>query len=171
MQTRPTDADRSRHVLRLPAGLLLLAVWSVWAVAHLAASATPPPADSAEAIRARLLAFAPAAITAGQAVAFRLRLPDCACAAPATAPAPAPLPGIRSVDLRDRAAPPALPYALIVFDAQSRLIYAGPAQLAGCGNSIAAATLIPRLLATSGVSPLISPASCGCPIDSKESLA
>ncbi|WOS38996.1 hypothetical protein [Xanthomonas rydalmerensis] len=167
MQTRPTDADRSRHVLRLPAGLLLLAVWSVWAVAHLAASATPPPADSAEAIRARLLAFAPAAITAGQAVAFRLRVADCACAASTTAP----LPGIRSVDLRDRAAPPALPYALIVFDAQSRLIYAGPAQLAGCGSSIAAASLIPRLLATSGVSPLISPASCGCPIDSKESLA
>ncbi|MXV07561.1 hypothetical protein DYQ95_10540 [Xanthomonas sp. LMG 9002] len=146
---------------------MLLAVWSVWAVAHLVASATPPPADSAEAIRARLLAFAPAAVTAGQAVAFRLRVADCACAAPTTAP----LPGIRSVDLRDRAAPPALPYALIVFDAQSRLIYAGPAQLAGCGSSIAAATLIPRLLATSGVSPLISPASCGCPIDSKESLA
>nr|WP_244663597.1 hypothetical protein [Xanthomonas sp. A2111] len=167
MQSRPTDADRSRHALRLPLGLLLLAVWSVWAVAHLVAFAIPPPTDSAEAIRARLLAFAPAAVSAGHAVAFELRVAGCACAAAATTS----LPGIRSVDLRDRAAPPTLPYALIVFDAQSRLIYAGPAQLAGCGSSIAAAALIPRLLATGGGSPLISPASCGCPTDSKESLA
>lgn len=151
----------------MPLGLVLLTVWSIWAVAHLVAFATPPPADSAEAIRARLLAFAPSAASAGHAVAFRLRVAGCACAAVATAP----LPGIRSIDLRDRTAPPALPYALIVFDAQSRLIYAGPAQLAGCGSSIAAATLIPRLLASTGAAPLISPASCGCPNDSKETLA
>ncbi|MET7141652.1 hypothetical protein M3S04_15080 [Xanthomonas sp. PPL139] len=142
-------------------------VWSVWAIAHLVAFATPPLADSAEGIRARLLAFAPAAANAGQPVAFRLRVAGCACATPATAS----LPGIRSVDLRDRAAPPTLPYALIVFDAQARLIYAGPAQLGGCGTSIAAAALIPRLLASGSASPLISPAACGCPTDSKESLA
>ncbi|MCW0424734.1 hypothetical protein NB717_002705 [Xanthomonas sacchari] len=75
------------------------------------------------------------------------------------------------MDLRARLAPPSLPYALIVLDAQSRLIYAGPAQLAGCGTSIAAASLLPRLLATGGASPLISPAQCGCPTDSKESLS
>ncbi|MBB6366045.1 hypothetical protein FHR56_001158 [Xanthomonas sacchari] len=167
MQMRTLDADRPRRFLRLPLGLVLLAMWSVWAVVHLVASATPPSAASAEGIRARLLAFAPAAANAGQPVAFRLRVAGCACVAPATAP----LPGILSVDLRDRAAPPTLPYALIVFDAQARLVYAGPAQLAGCGTSIAAAALIPRLLVTGGASPLISPATCGCPNDSKESLA
>lgn len=167
MQARPTELDRSRHVRRLPLGLLLLAIWSIWAGAQLVALAAPPPADSADAIRARLLAFAPTAASAGQAVVFRLRVAGCGCAAPAAAP----LPGIRSVDLRDRPAPPALPYALIVFDAQARLIYAGPAQLSGCGTSIAAAALIPRLLASDDAAPLISPAQCGCPTDSKESLA
>ncbi|MDQ1093326.1 hypothetical protein QE400_002739 [Xanthomonas sacchari] len=166
-QARSATTPRPRRLARLPWGLVLLVLWSIWAASQLVALATPPPTDSAEAIRARLLAFAPITRTAGQAVAFRLRIAGCACAAPAALA----LPGVHSVDLRDRPAPPALPYPLIVLDAQSRLIYAGPAQLAGCGTPIAAAALISRLLATSGASPLISPAQCGCPPDSKEPFA
>lgn len=167
MQALLSEATRWRCFSSLPLGWVLLVVWGAWAAMHLLKLATPPAADSAEAIRARLLAFAPAAASTDQAVVFRLRVAGCGCAATATAP----LPGIRSVDLRDRPAPPALPYALIVFDAQARLVYAGPAQLAGCGTSIAAAALIPRLLASDATAPLISPAQCGCPTDSKESLA
>ncbi|MCW0368107.1 hypothetical protein [uncultured Xanthomonas sp.] len=168
MQALSTTTPRWGGFTRLPWGLLLLVLWSIWAASQLVALARPPPADSAAAIRARLLAFAPAIDAAdGQPVAFRLRVAGCECAAPAALA----LPGMRSVDLRARLAPPSLPYALIVLDAQSRLIYAGPAQLAGCGTSIAAASLLPRLLATGGASPLISPAQCGCPTDSKESLS
>ncbi|WP_420009920.1 hypothetical protein [Xanthomonas sacchari] len=167
MQALSVPSHRSRRFARVPWGLLLLVLWSIWAATRLVALATPPPADSAEAIRTRLLAFAPTALPTGQAVAFRLRVAGCACAVPAALA----LPGIHSVDLRDRPAPLALPYALIVFDAHARLIYAGPAQLAGCGTPIAAAALIPRLLASGDTSPLISPAQCSCPTDSKEPLA
>ncbi|MCC8447749.1 hypothetical protein [Xanthomonas translucens] len=151
------QTDHPRRSSPLPVGMLLLAVWASWSAASLLLLAKPPA--SADAIRRQLQAFASTTAPRGQAVAFQLRAAGCDCdpGAPASTP-----PGLRSVDLRQRPAPASLPYALVVFDAGDRLVYAGPTQIEGCGKAIAAATLIPRLLAAGNASPLILPTHCAC---------
>ncbi|WP_237653855.1 hypothetical protein [Xanthomonas graminis] len=139
--------------------MLLLAVWASWSAASLLLLAKPPATASADAIRQQLQAFAFTTAPRGQAVAFQLRAAGCGCAPGAAASTP---PGLRSIDLRQRPAPAALPYALVVFDAADRLVYAGPTQIEGCGTPIPAATLIPRLLAAGNASPLILPTHCAC---------
>ncbi|WIH06609.1 hypothetical protein KHF85_09585 [Xanthomonas translucens pv. graminis] len=153
------QADLPRRSSRLPIGMLLLAVWASWSAAGLLLLAKPPASASADAIRRQLQAFASTTAPRGQAVAFQLRAAGCGCEAGAAASTP---PGLRSVDLRQRPAPAALPYALVVFDAGDRLVYAGPTQIEGCGKPIPAATLIPRLLAAGNASPLILPTHCAC---------
>ncbi|WP_244292404.1 hypothetical protein [Xanthomonas hyacinthi] len=161
MRAASTGASsRLRRPSPLPLGLLLLAVWAAWSTASLAFLAAPPASASADAIRAQLQAFAPSAAARGQAVAFQLRVAGCGCKPGGRGST---LPGLRSVDLRQRSAPAALPYALIVFAADDRLVYAGPAQIEACGNAIPAAALIPRLLAAGNASPLILPTHCACP--------
>nr|WP_241094013.1 hypothetical protein [Xanthomonas bonasiae] len=145
--------------------MLLLAVWAAWSSASLVYLAKPSSGAgaSADAIRRQLQAFAPSAPPRGQAVAFQLRVAECGCTARDPA---ATLPGLVNIDLGDRPAPKALPYPLIVLDADGRLVYAGPSRIEGCGTAIPAASLLPRLLAAGTATPLILLTHCACPKES-----
>ncbi|QNH12827.1 hypothetical protein HEP75_02269 [Xanthomonas sp. SI] len=156
------EANRPRRLAPLPVGLLLLAVWAAWSAAGLVYLAKPPSGADADAdvIHRQLLAFASSAPPRGQAVAFQLRVAECGCTSRGPAPA---LPGLLNIDLSDRPAPAALPYPLIVLAADGRLLYAGPSRIEGCGTAIAAASLLPRLLAAGNAPPLILFTHCACP--------
>ncbi|UYB50533.1 hypothetical protein OCJ37_10885 [Xanthomonas sp. AM6] len=157
------EANRPRPPSPLPIGLLLLALWAAWSGASLVFLGKPPATASADAIGRQLQAFVSAMPARGQAVAFQLRVPGCGCEPRGPASA---LPGLLTVDLRDRPAPKALPYALIVLDADARLVYAGPSRIEGCGSAIPAASLVPRLLAAGNASPLVLLTHCACPKES-----
>ncbi|MDL5366906.1 hypothetical protein QSH18_14950 [Xanthomonas sp. NCPPB 2654] len=155
-----TAGGNSPRSSSLPVGAVLLALWAAWAAASLAFLGKPPATASAEDIRRQLQAFVSSMPPRGQAVAFQLRVAGCGCKPRALASAP---PGLLSIDLSDRPAPKALPYALIVFGADDRLVYAGPSQIEGCGDAIPAASLVPRLLAAGDASPLVLFTHCACP--------
>ncbi|MBN6101637.1 hypothetical protein JR064_05605 [Xanthomonas sp. CFBP 8703] len=157
------EANRPRRRSPLPVGMLLLAVWAAWSAASLAYLAKPSSGASADTIRRQLQAFASSTPPRGQAAAFQLRLAECGCTPRGPAPT---LPGLLNIDLGDRPAPEALPYPLIVLDADGRLVYAGPSHIEGCGAAIPAASLLPRLLAASGATPLILLTHCACPKES-----
>jgi hypothetical protein len=164
MPMRHATTAAPRHPRRsVPAGALLFVAWAAWATAGLAWLGKPPATPSAETIRRHLRAFAGAMPPPGQAVAFRLNVAGCGCTPSGPASS---VPGLRSVDLRDRPAPAALPYALIVFAADDRLVYAGPASLDVCGDPMPAAALVPRLLAARATPPLILSLHCPCPEES-----
>lgn len=157
------EANHPGRPSPLPVGALLFALWAAWSAASLVLLGKPPAPASADAIRRQLQAFVSSMPPRGQAVAFQLRAAGCGCKPRAPAPA---LPGLLSIDLSDRPAPEALPYPLIVFGADERLVYAGPSQLESCGKAVPAASLVRRLLATGDAAPLILFTHCACPKES-----
>jgi hypothetical protein len=133
-------------------GVALPALWLGFVIPAFAALYAPrsQPVPDAASIVDWLQATGRLRPAAGAGTAIRMPAPACACGNgdwAATEPALMQA-QLELVDLGAMPAPPAFPFELVVLDARSQLVYAGPLRfddLCG-GDGIAAAALLPSLL-------------------------